>query len=267
MQLGPAPNEPRVFQTDHSTPEHQDIAERGLILLTEVGSTMHGVSQSPPQVAKGSPNTGQGGDDVDEMGICIEPPTHVIGGERLMTGCVFCPENWANLDIVRDQTVVRSKTHSPEPGVEIIQFVRPLNPITPGHLLVIHREHTDSAADGLKGPTYASECMHFAAGYVRKQGIQANIITSIGPDATQSVMHTHLHVVPRTEGDGLPLPWTPQQAFAAGTGCLDDCAEGHTYTARCLLGRVAEKRIGRDRPIGPNEVIAHGPVLLAKEKP
>ncbi|AON96775.1 histidine triad nucleotide binding protein [Mycobacterium phage Tonenili] len=125
--------------------------------------------------------------------------------------CVFCPDNWDNLDILHEHTIIESRTHSRVPSVPIIQFVRPLNPVTEGHLLVIHREHTDNAADGLKGPTFASECMHFAAGYVRKKGIQANIITSIGPAATQTVMHTHLHIVPRTEGDKLLLPWTLQQ--------------------------------------------------------
>jgi hypothetical protein len=56
-----------VFLTPHSTPVHREIARNGLVLLTEIGSTMHGVSD---------PSTG---DDVDEMGVCIEPPTHVIG--------------------------------------------------------------------------------------------------------------------------------------------------------------------------------------------
>jgi diadenosine tetraphosphate (Ap4A) HIT family hydrolase len=45
---------------------------------------------------------------------------------------------------------------------------------------------------------------------VNVNGLQANIITSIGPAASQTVMHTHLHIVPRTEGDGLHLPWTGQ---------------------------------------------------------
>lgn len=56
-----------VFFTQHSTPENRAIARAGLILLTEIGSTMHGVSD---------PSTG---DDVDEMGICIEPPEQVLG--------------------------------------------------------------------------------------------------------------------------------------------------------------------------------------------
>ncbi|MFJ4873366.1 hypothetical protein [Streptomyces sp. NPDC088757] len=39
------------------------------------------------------------------------------------------------------------------------------------------------------------------------------LITSKGTVATQSVFH--LHIVPRQEGDGLPLPWTPQHAARA----------------------------------------------------
>jgi histidine triad (HIT) family protein len=35
-----------------------------------------------------------------------------------------------------------------------------------------------------------------------------NLITSQGAAATQTVMHLHLHLVPRTDGDGLKLPWS-----------------------------------------------------------
>lgn len=40
----------------------------------------------------------------------------------------------------------------------------------------------------------------------------ANIITSKGSLATQTVFHLHVHLVPRAAGDGLPLPWTPRRA-------------------------------------------------------
>ncbi len=36
-----------------------------------------------------------------------------------------------------------------------------------------------------------------------------NLITSAGREATQTVFHLHIHVVPRRDGDGLALPWTP----------------------------------------------------------
>ena len=34
-----------------------------------------------------------------------------------------------------------------------------------------------------------------------------NLITSKGREATQSVFHMHLHLVPRAKDDGLALPW------------------------------------------------------------
>ncbi len=47
----------------------QEIAESGTILRCQVGSGLHGTSI-------------EGTDDRDEMGICIEPPAHVIGLQR-----------------------------------------------------------------------------------------------------------------------------------------------------------------------------------------
>lgn len=45
----------------------------------------------------------------------------------------------------------------------------------------------------------------------------ANLITSRGGAATQTVFHLHVHVVPREAGDGLALPWTPQQTTRTAT--------------------------------------------------
>lgn len=39
----------------------------------------------------------------------------------------------------------------------------------------------------------------------------ANLITSIGPAATQPVFHLHWHIVPRHHSDGRWLPWTIQE--------------------------------------------------------
>ncbi|MBJ7383081.1 MAG: HIT family protein [Mycolicibacterium sp.] len=111
--------------------------------------------------------------------------------------CVFCRANWPNLDIVGRN------------GANSVAIVRPLNPVADGHVLVIAAEHDDNAAVDYMAALRASSLMRAAADYVRGQHLQANIITSIGASATQTVMHTHLHVVPRREGDGLLLPWSP----------------------------------------------------------
>jgi histidine triad (HIT) family protein len=81
----------------------------------------------------------------------------------------------------------------------------PLNPVTPGHLLVVPGEHVRDAA---VAPATTAAVMFEAALKVQRLAGAANIITSVGRYATQSVYHLHVHVVPRREGDGLALPWT-----------------------------------------------------------
>lgn len=88
-------------------------------------------------------------------------------------------------------------------------LITPLNPVTPGHVLVIPREHVpDAAADReITARTYAD-----AAGWAARVGMHFNLITSGGRAATQTVFHLHVHYVPRQPGDGLALPWTAPHA-------------------------------------------------------
>lgn len=85
--------------------------------------------------------------------------------------------------------------------------IRPLNPVAPGHLLVIPKVHV---ADALTDPVTSAAVMWRAAELAHAP---CNIITSCGIEATQSVFHLHLHIVPRTSGDGMRLPWTDQAAL------------------------------------------------------
>lgn len=84
----------------------------------------------------------------------------------------------------------------------------PLNPVTPGHALVIPYTHVSDSSDDphVTGATFAD-----AARYAAANVGNHNLITSTGPAATQTIQHLHVHVVPRTEGDGLTLPWTKPQ--------------------------------------------------------
>lgn len=113
--------------------------------------------------------------------------------------CPFCLHNWDKLDIVD-----RANYYYDPP----VAIIRPLDPVTPGHVLVICGDHDGSAAEN---PEQAGKLMVAAARYVAREAIQANIITSIGTFATQTVKHTHVHVVPRRERDLLHLPWTGQK--------------------------------------------------------
>ena len=87
----------------------------------------------------------------------------------------------------------------------------PLGPVVPGHVIVFPRAHVDDVAEdaAISAATMAR------AAELAAQG-PCNVITSRGREATQSVFHLHIHVVPRAEGDGLALPWTGQ-AGRAGT--------------------------------------------------
>ena len=72
------------------------------------------------------------------------------------------------------------------------------------------RKHVTSALDM---PELAGRALEFAADLAAEMGLEScNFITSAGLAATQTVMHLHVHVVPRRDGDGLALPWTGQEA-------------------------------------------------------
>lgn len=80
--------------------------------------------------------------------------------------------------------------------------IRPLNPVTEGHLLVISKTHV---MDYAERPKVTAEVVKVAA---RFGPYQSNLITSFGDLATQTVYHLHFHIVPRRRDDGLALPWT-----------------------------------------------------------
>lgn len=83
--------------------------------------------------------------------------------------------------------------------------IEPLNPVTPGHRLVIHKTHTKDFSED--GEVFADLAM-YASSLAKDIGGDFNLITSKGINATQTVFHTHIHLVPRHEGDGLMLPWS-----------------------------------------------------------
>lgn len=89
--------------------------------------------------------------------------------------------------------------------------ILPLDGVTEGHVLVLPRRHV---ANALVDPHLTGQTMTRAAELGAELDSDLNLITSVGPAATQTVHHLHIHLVPRAAGDGLPLPWTPQQAAA-----------------------------------------------------
>lgn len=83
----------------------------------------------------------------------------------------------------------------------------PLGPVVPGHILVIPKNHVDDFTDN---PDITANAMRRASELAKSIGGEFNLITSKGENATQSVFHLHIHLVPRNENDGLKLPWSNQ---------------------------------------------------------
>lgn len=86
----------------------------------------------------------------------------------------------------------------------------PLEPATPGHTLVIPREHVSDLWQTSIGT--AGELMEavIRVGRAIKSSLEPdglNLITSAGAAAEQTVSHLHLHVVPRWEDDGFGHIW------------------------------------------------------------
>lgn len=111
--------------------------------------------------------------------------------------CPFCQIARRNLTVKLPRQL-----SWPEPGVMAFE---PRNPVIPGHMLVVPAAHIPNP---LANPATTGLVMQVAARLARHP---CNLITSCGVEATQTVFHLHVHVVPRREGDGLMLPWTPTE--------------------------------------------------------
>lgn len=91
-----------------------------------------------------------------------------------------------------------------------------VNPATKGHCLIVPKEHFDNIYE-LDGET-AGRIFSLATCIARalKDALGCdglNIVQNNGEIAGQTVMHFHLHLIPRYEGDGVDLTW-PQHEIS-----------------------------------------------------
>lgn len=85
----------------------------------------------------------------------------------------------------------------------------PLNPVTEGHVLILPRQHVrDAVENQWIGAAVMRRAIEYVQEYVGRGAV--NLIANVGEDASQTVFHYHLHVIPRRPNDGLRLPWTLQ---------------------------------------------------------
>ncbi len=109
-------------------------------------------------------------------------------------------------------------------------------PVFKGHVLLIPRDHvatyTDLPAD-LLGPFFATG-QRVAAAMTTVLGAQGSFV-AMNNVVSQSVPHLHLHVVPRTKGDGLRGFFWPRTKY-------DDDAEAKDYASRIGAALADERR-------------------------
>jgi len=99
-------------------------------------------------------------------------------------------------------------------------------PLFKGHVLLVPREHVATLPDlpaALRDPFLAA-AQRVAAAMVDGLGAQGSFV-AMNNTVSQSVPHLHLHVVPRTKGDGLRGFFWPRHKYA-------DDAEQEAYAAR-----------------------------------
>ena len=82
-----------------------------------------------------------------------------------------------------------------------------INPVNPGHTIVVPKKHSRNLYDIEKNDWLAVMKTVKMLTLKIKEGMDADGISvamSNEPSAGQTVFHTHVHIVPRIEDDGLP---------------------------------------------------------------
>ncbi|RYC13266.1 HIT family protein [Nocardioides zhouii] len=122
-----------------------------------------------------------------------------------MSACVFC-------QIVSGET----PGHLVLETDDLVAFLD-TRPVFKGHVLLVPREHVvtlpDLPAD--LGAPFIEAAQRIATAVVEALGAQGSFV-AINNTVSQSVPHLHLHVVPRTKGDGLRGFFWPRTKYADG---------------------------------------------------
>ena len=99
---------------------------------------------------------------------------------------------------------------------EMVAFLD-TRPVFKGHVLLVPRAHVDTLPDlpaALRDP-FLEAAQRIAVAVKDALGAQGSFV-AINNTLSQSVPHLHLHVVPRTKGDGLRGFFWPRTKYAGG---------------------------------------------------
>ena len=122
-----------------------------------------------------------------------------------MADCVFCDIAAGSVEA----EVVLETT-------DVVAFLD-RRPVFKGHVLLVPREHVVTLPDlpaRLRDPFLAAS-QRLATAMVEGLGSQGSFV-AMNNTVSQSVAHLHLHVVPRTKGDGLRGFFWPRTKYAEG---------------------------------------------------
>ena len=131
-----------------------------------------------------------------------------------MADCLFCG---VAAGVVEAATVLENE--------HVVGFLDH-RPVFKGHVLLVPREHVVTLPDlppALRDPLLEAG-QRLASAMVAGLGAQGSFV-AINNIVSQSVAHLHMHVVPRTKGDGLRGFFWPRSKYA-------DAAERSAYAER-----------------------------------
>ena len=100
-----------------------------------------------------------------------------------------------------------------------------VRPVFEGHTLVVPRAHRDTLLDlpADEVPVLFEATQRIAAAVVDGLGAQGSWV-SVNNVVSQSVPHLHVHVVPRTKGDGLRGFFWPRTKYASDDAAAEVAA-------------------------------------------
>ena len=123
------------------------------------------------------------------------------GKIQLMESCVFCQ--------IVDGIAPSSKVYEDE----ICLAFMDIQPVNPGHVLIVPKTHFQDLADLAAhiGPHLFQVAQRITLSLpqtaVKSEGV--DLFLAHGEAAGQEIFHVHLHVIPRYEGDGFGFRFGP----------------------------------------------------------
>jgi histidine triad (HIT) family protein len=115
-----------------------------------------------------------------------------------MTDCVFCK--------LRDGQIPSMKIFEDDTTIAFMD----INPINSGHCLIITKTHAANLYEAEVADLQAAIATAQRVAVAIRDGLKPdglNMLQANGPAAFQSVLHFHMHLIPRWNNDGKGFDW------------------------------------------------------------